>query len=110
MVVWPRSRRSRSARHRVANWLLSASRRSTFGTGTRKLRRVVADQPLDLALLVGPADQAEVALEEAVAGQAQEGLGQLTLARADDPGDGDLAVVVADALGGTPPKNANARQ
>ena len=58
-----------------------------------------AHQALDLPLLVGTANQAEVRFEQEVALELQEGVGQFTLAFTDDLGYGDLAVVVADAFG-----------
>ena len=58
-----------------------------------------ADQRLDVPLLVGPPHQAEVGLEQVVALQPEELVGDLAVAAAGDPGDGDLGVVVADPPG-----------
>ena len=54
-----------------------------------------------MPLLVGPPHQAEVGLEQVVALEPQERVGDLALAAAGDLGDGDPGVVVAD-----PPRDA----
>ena len=56
----------------------------------------VADQRLDVPLLVGPPHQAEVGLEQVMALEPEELVGDLAVAAAEDLGDGDLGVVVAD--------------
>ena len=58
-----------------------------------------ADQGLDVPLLVGPPHQAEVVLEQVMALEPEERVGELAVAAAGDPGDGDLGVVVADPPG-----------
>jgi hypothetical protein len=56
-----------------------------------------AEERLDAALLVGAPHPAEVLPGQVVALQPQEGVGDLPLPAAGDPGDGDLGIVVADA-------------
>ena len=56
----------------------------------------VLDRPLDHPLLVGPLDQAEVVIEQVMALELEEAVGQPPLARADDLGDHHAAVVVGD--------------
>src|SRR5262249_57498199 len=65
----------------------------------------VADERLDVPLLMGPPYPAEVGLEEVVALQPQELLGDHAAPAASDLGHGDLQVVVADAAGVTPAKD-----
>ena len=55
------------------------------------------DQAFDLPLLIGPADQAEVGLEQIMALQPEELARQLPATAAGDLGDRHAAVVVADA-------------
>ena len=54
------------------------------------------DRPLDHPLLVGPLHQAEVVVEQVMALELEEAVGQPPLPRADDPGDHHAAVVVGD--------------
>lgn len=58
-----------------------------------------AEQGLDVALLVGPADPAEVMHKQVVALQPEKLVGQFPGAGTQNLFDRDLAVVVADALG-----------
>jgi hypothetical protein len=78
---------------------LSPSRPSRAGDGHEEVAAGVADERLDVPLLVGPAHQAEVGLEEVVALQAEERVGEPPLPAAGDLRHGDLQVVVADPPG-----------
>jgi hypothetical protein len=64
--------------------------------GDEEVAACEADERLDVPLLVGPADQAEVVLEPVVALEPEELGGELAVAGAGDLGHGDLGVVVAD--------------
>jgi len=67
--------------------------------GHQEVAAGVAHERLDVPLLVRPAHQAEVGLEEVVADEAEEGAGEPPLAAAGDLRDGDLEVVGADPPG-----------
>lgn len=64
--------------------------------GDQEIATGIAHQGLDVPLLVGPADPAEVGLEEVVALESLEGVGERPPPAFGDLGDGDLQVVVAD--------------
>ena len=96
----PQSRRARSSRQRALEVGVERLQAAVHG-GDRheEVAAGVADERLDVPLLVGPPHQAEVGLEQVVALEPQERVGDLAVAAAGDLGDGDLAVVVADPPG-----------
>src|SRR5512135_3910526 len=69
------------------------------GLGHEEVAAGEADQRLDVPLLVRPPHQAEVGLEQMMTLEPEEGIGDLSVAAAGDPGHGDLRVVVADPPG-----------
>jgi len=64
--------------------------------GNQKVPPCVADQVLDMPLLLGASNQTEVGFIQVVALKSQELLSELPITVARDLGHGDLAVVVAD--------------
>ena len=91
----PRTPAEQIGKTGAARCAFSSANDANDGTGTRKFRRPIADEVLDVALLVAPCDPAEAMREQVVALQAQELAGERPLGRADDLGDRDRGVVVA---------------
>ena len=98
--LWPRSRAAWRRRHCSARASLRAAKLSARGTGTRKFRRIEADQSSDLALVVALARPAEPVLEQIVGLKLREDARSLPLPIAQDPGNRQLGVVVQDGHGG----------
>src|SRR5262245_54790194 len=70
-----------------------------FGDGDEEVPADMADAILGVALLLGFTHATEVGSEKEVALQSMELGGQVAFVGPEVPGDGDLAVVVADAFG-----------
>ena len=67
--------------------------------GHQKVAPHIADHPFDLALVVALAGTTEPVIEQVVGLESREGPGAFTASITQDPGHGQLGVVVEDALG-----------
>jgi len=79
-----------------ASWLISHRHR---GDRHKEVAACVADQGLDMSLLVGPPHQAEMRLEQVMTLESEKRIGERAVPTAGDPRHGDLGVVVADPPG-----------
>ena len=96
--AWPRSRSPMPLAAALEQMRVQRREAGGTGTGTRKLRRAIADQPLDLALVVALARPAEPIGEQVMRLQLAEHPRPLALAVAQDPRHRELGVVVEDRL------------